>query len=413
MTTPLPRPRRKNPVLRTRQPTQPPGAASREALALTAIAAEGKFQLQTCKDCQSVQYPPRQLCGQCLSTRLSWQQQPSHGELLGETTLHHSNDLFFRERLPWRLGLVKLTCGPRVVVHLTEDCPRAGRVHLALKLDRSGHAVMLAMPPNPTPLLEDDRQMRETTCHPKHRRVLITDGMTPVGLALVPLLLEAGARMVFLGRSTPWKRMPDFEQLAAHELVTAYDLDVTDSESVRQLAAGIGEKVEILINTSYHIRDGGVLARKDINTPRTEMDVNYFGLLRLAREFGPVLHARGADGLYGASAWVNVLSIYARVAHPQFATYSASQAAALSLSQGLRADLRSGGVRVINLFPGPIEDDWHQRFPPPKISPQQLARRIVQALAEGVEDVYPDATSQEIARRLAINPKEVEHQLML
>ena len=39
-------------------------------------------------------------------------QQRGEGELLGSTTLHHSNDLFFRERLPWRLGLVQLDAGP-------------------------------------------------------------------------------------------------------------------------------------------------------------------------------------------------------------------------------------------------------------------------------------------------------------
>ena len=45
------------------------------------------------------------------SNRLKWREQSGEGELLSQTTLHHSNDLFFRERLPWRLGLVRLDAG--------------------------------------------------------------------------------------------------------------------------------------------------------------------------------------------------------------------------------------------------------------------------------------------------------------
>ncbi len=51
--------------------------------------------------------------------------QDGAGELLADTVLHHSNDLFFRERLPWRLGLVRLDVGPTVVAHLHGDVPPA------------------------------------------------------------------------------------------------------------------------------------------------------------------------------------------------------------------------------------------------------------------------------------------------
>ena len=51
MTTPLPRPKRKDPVKRTRLPALPPAPRSREALGLTAMAAEGRFALQRCEDC--------------------------------------------------------------------------------------------------------------------------------------------------------------------------------------------------------------------------------------------------------------------------------------------------------------------------------------------------------------------------
>src|SRR5204863_7561024 len=91
----LERPKRKNPVLRTRLPTLPPAARSRIALGLTAAAAMGRFELQQCKDCGTVQYPPREACQKCLSVKLAWKNLPDGGELLARTTLQHSNDLFF------------------------------------------------------------------------------------------------------------------------------------------------------------------------------------------------------------------------------------------------------------------------------------------------------------------------------
>ena len=330
------------------------------------------------------------------------------------TTLHHSNDVYFRERLPWRLGLVGLDCGPTIVAHVMEDCRIGDRVRMSVRLDRSGRAVMLAMPPGEeSPSLNDDLELRETTCHPRHRRVLVTNGKTPAGQALVRAVATAGAREIYVGNPEPWQASRALAALAEIPEVSIFPLDVTDSQSVHELAGRIAPKVEILVNNGYHLRPGGIQGRRDINNPRAEMDVNYFGLLRLAREFGPVLRDRGADGPFGACAWVNVLSIWALVNNPAFATWSASLAAARSLSQCLRTDLLEGGVKVVNVYPGPLEDEWQQLLPPPKLTPEVLANAVVKALVDGVEDVYPGAVAQEIHARLSENPKEVERELSL
>ena len=121
MSPPFMKPPRKNPVLRTRQLNLPPAARGRVALGLTAAAAQGRFELQVCAECARVQYPPREACGHCLSPHLVWRPQSGEGTLQAGTTLHHSNDLYFRERLPWRLGMVHLDAGPSVMVHLHTD----------------------------------------------------------------------------------------------------------------------------------------------------------------------------------------------------------------------------------------------------------------------------------------------------
>jgi NAD(P)-dependent dehydrogenase (short-subunit alcohol dehydrogenase family) len=144
---------------------------------------------------------------------------------------------------------------------------------------------------------------------------------------------------------------------------------------------------------------------------KAEMDINYFGLLRLAQEFGPALKGRSADGATNATAWVNLLSIYALSNFPPHGTFSASKAAAHSLAQCLRAEMRPAGIRVINLFPGPIDDEWNQQMPPPKLAPATLASAIVKALRDGVEDIYPGDVAEEWLERWRDNPKVLEREL--
>ena len=406
------RPKRKNPVLRTRLPTLPPAARSRIALGLTAAAALGRFELQQCRDCGTVQYPPREACHNCLSVNLLWKEQPPAGELLAQTVLHHSNDLFFRERLPWRLGLVKLECGPTVVAHLHGAIEKPpAKVRVRAMLDRAGQAVIVALPNKESSDMADDRQLREFTCDPKQRKVLVTDGKTRVGQEIVQSLAKAGAELIWVGYAEPWKKFAGFDELQKLPQVTLVPLDVTDSKNVRELAAEIAGKVDILVNNAEYHRSFGIANRQGVDTARAEMDVNYFGLLRLAQEFGPAMRSRGADGQASAVAWVNLLSIYALANFPPHGTFSASKAAAHSLAQCLRAEMRPAGVRVVNVFPGPIDDEWNQLLPPPKIAPAALAKAIVGALRDGIEDVYPGDVAQEWLARWRDNPKALEREL--
>jgi len=385
---------------------------SRIALGMTAAAAEGRFELQQCARCGAVQYPPREACHRCLSDKLPWREQPDGGELISQTLLLHSHDLFFRERVPWRLGMVRLDSGPTVVVHLHGDVgPPPQRVRIGARLDRAGMAVLVGFPEKDVPNMADDRQLREMTCDPRFRKVLVTDGKTAVGQALVRSLAQAGADLIWVGCAEPWKPAPGYERLQDLPQVALVPLDLTDARSVQVLAAEIGAKVDILVNNAEVHRTNGIATRYGTEVARMEMDVNYLGLLRLAQDFGPVMRARGADGQSSAVAWVNLLSIFALTNFPTHGTYSASKAAAYSLSQCLRAEMRVAGVRVINAFPGPIDDDWNQLLPPPKLAPDALARAVVAALRDGVEDIYPGDVAQEWVARLRESPKALEREL--
>ena len=412
MTEPLRRPKRKNPILRTRAPVVPPWTRSRVALGLTAAAARGSFELQRCGECGRFQYPPREMCGGCLSVALAWTPADGRGELIAETTLNHSHDLFFRERLPWRLGLVKLACGPTLVTHLHGDiadppCP----VRVNARLDRAGRGILIAFPDQEVPNMADDKQLREMTCDPKFRKVLITDGKSAVGQAMVRAIAEAGASLIWVGYAEPWKQPPGFVDLQAIPEVTLIPLDLTDARAVREAGGSLGSRVDILINTAEAHRTHGVGSRRGTDVARLEMDINYFGLLRLAQEFGPAMQFRGADGQNSAVAWVNILSVFALSNFPAHGTYSASKAAAHSLTQCMRAEFKAHALRVINVFPGPIDDEWNQLIPPPKLAPERLAREVVAALRDGVEDVYPGDVAKEWFTRYREDPKVLEREL--
>jgi short-subunit dehydrogenase len=112
-----------------------------------------------------------------------------------------------------------------------------------------------------------------------------------------------------------------------------------------------------------------------------------------------------------AVAWVNLLSIHAYAATPDFGCFSASQAAALALSQSMRGEFRASGLRVINVFTGPTEDDWHREIPPPKVSAQALAKAVVQGLNDGVEDVFCGEVARDLIARHRDNAKVLEREM--
>lgn len=357
----------------------PPVARSRVSLGLTAAAAIGRFELQTCLACGAVQYPPREACHRCLSVRLAWRQQPDTGELLARTILFHSNEPYFRQRLPLSIGLVRLDCGPSGVAHLQGgSLMNPGRpVKLALRLDRAGCAVLVAFP---------REEVIDVVEDVKSRKILVTDAGSEIGMAVVHALAAAGAGTIWAGSAD---RTLSFPNLAN---VVPLSLNLADDSSVAAAAASIGTEVDILINTAARRIDAASGA-SILESARLDMELYYFGLMRLASEFGPRMRARNTGDALPVVAWVNLLSIQALTGSP-------SQAAAHSFSQSLRAEMLSSGIRVLNVFAGPMEQ-----------GPDSLADEIVNAIRSGVEDVYPGDVAQHVFNQWRDNPKALEREL--
>src|SRR5260221_11999894 len=195
-----------------------------------------------------------------------------------------------------------------VVVHLHHLIkPSPGKVTVRAMHDRADRTGRVAAPEKEKPNMADDRQLREFTCDPKFRKIFVTDGKTNLGQALVRSFVNAGADLIWVGHSEPWKKFAGFDELQKVSQVTLLPLDLTDSKNVREVAAEIGGKVDIVVNNAECHRAFGIGNRLGAETARAEMDVNYFRLLRLAQELAPAIRPAGADGLARAVAWVTGL----------------------------------------------------------------------------------------------------------
>jgi ATP-dependent exoDNAse (exonuclease V) alpha subunit len=66
--------------------------------------------------------------------------------------------------------------------------------------------------------------------------------------------------------------------------------------------------------------------------------------------------------------------------------------------------MRAGGVKVMNVYTGPIDDEWHQPLPPPKVAPAALAKAIVAGLTDGLEEVFAGDVARDLAERWRRDP---------
>jgi NAD(P)-dependent dehydrogenase (short-subunit alcohol dehydrogenase family) len=210
------------------------------------------------------------------------------------------------------------------------------------------------------------------------KTVLITGANRGVGEALVREALNRGAKRVFAGTRGA---LPN-----TNPRVTALTLDVTKASQI-QRAVGQVTDLDVLINNAgIGVSDD----LTDLDVIQKHLDVNLLGLLRITQAFSPLLtRSKGAI--------VNILSVTSVAPFPVIPGYSISKAAALSLTQSLRALLKRQGVSVYAVLPGTIDTDMSRGFDIPKVSPESAAEGIFDGVEEGEEDIFPDPTSRTLA----------------
>ena len=214
----------------------------------------------------------------------------------------------------------------------------------------------------------------------ENRTALVTGSNRGLGRALVEGLLARGAKRVYAATRKPGAPWND-------PRVVEVILDIIDPASVAA-AAKVAHDVEILVNNAGVFSAGPVLQSTEAQL-RGDMEVNYFGLVNAIRGFLPVLErSQGA-------AIVNVLSVVSLANWSTFGGYSATKAAAWSLTQSLRNELRSKGIELFASFPGMIDTDMVSAYEGyPKASTKEVSDGILGAVQNDVRDVGPDSSSQ-------------------
>ena len=227
--------------------------------------------------------------------------------------------------------------------------------------------------------------------------ILVTGANGGIGRALVKTFLAAGAKKIYAcARNTDSLR-----PLLQDDRVCAVELDVCNPASVANAAASCGD-VTILVNNAG-TGGGGLLGSQE--NARREMEVNYFGTHAMCTAFAPIL------GKNGGGCIVNTISVIGLVNMPSIGTYCASKAALHSLTQGLRGVLAAQKTNVVGVYPGPVDTRMADGVAMPKASPESVAEEILAGLQAGLDEIYPDEFAQNIQKRLAACPKDVERQL--
>ncbi|HZG18451.1 MAG TPA: SDR family oxidoreductase [Herbaspirillum sp.] len=216
--------------------------------------------------------------------------------------------------------------------------------------------------------------------------VLVTGANRGLGLEFAKQALERGARRVYAGA----------RDIASVKLagVEPIELDVTKSEQVKAAVERIGD-LSVLINNAGIARVGGLLHAGAQEQLQDHLNTNLFGMLNLSQAFAPVLARQGGGAL------VNVLSVISMVNSPMLAAYGVSKAAAWSLTNGLRQELREQGTQVMGVHAGFIDTDLTRGFDAPKSRPEDVVRQTLDALEAGALEVFVDEVSRQVHQALS------------
>ena len=219
--------------------------------------------------------------------------------------------------------------------------------------------------------------------------VLVTGANRGIGLAFAREALARGARRVYAAA-----REPSSITLAGVQPVR---LDVTDAAQVTALAQACSD-VSVLINNAGVAEFGGFLADADLASSRRQLETNFFGPMRMAQAFAPVLGANGGGAL------VNVLSIASWINRPLLGTYGATKSAAWALTNGLRHELRAQGTQVLGMHMGFVDTDLTRGIEMAKSTPQDVVRYTLDALEAGAEEALADEMTRKVKQGLSAHP---------
>lgn len=217
----------------------------------------------------------------------------------------------------------------------------------------------------------------------KGSTVVVTGGQRGLGKAIVDELLRQGAAKVYATARSP--------KVGQDPRVVAVELDVTEADSVAALAR-VATDADIVVNNAG-VLGATKLLESGIEEVKAVFETNYFGALRVAKAFAPILAENGGGALVDISSalsWVG-----------GFGGYGDSKAAIWSLSNSLRIELEKQGTLVTSVHLGYTETDMTSEFDVPKNDPRDVARQIVEGIGRGDAEVLADDLTRHVKAALS------------
>ena len=178
---------------------------------------------------------------------------------------------------------------------------------------------------------------------------LITGASSGIGEALAHRFARAGFDLVLVARSADRLKVLAATLVKDHGVrARVAPVDLSQPDAARRLAASMKRArvaVDVLVNNAGVLEHGSFTGMKP-GRHRELIDLNVTGLTEMLAHFVPPMVARGHGRV------LNVASIAAFQPVPMLATYAATKAYVLSLTESLAEELKGSGVTVTSLCPG-------------------------------------------------------------
>ena len=222
----------------------------------------------------------------------------------------------------------------------------------------------------------------------KDKVALVTGAGRGIGRSIVEVLLAHGAKKVYLAVRN-LDSVKDLIQKYGSRVSPAF-VDVSQPEAIIELAAQ-AKDVNIVVNNAGILEIADTLSENVEEAFEKELNVNVYGLIRMAKAFVPVIEKNGPAAFVQLNSVASIKNFFG------FTTYCASKAAAYTFTQGLKEAVADKDIHVLSVHPGPIATDMADKAGLGEMSDSvdTVSEGIVSALRAGQFHLFPDATAKE------------------
>jgi len=188
-------------------------------------------------------------------------------------------------------------------------------------------------------------------------KVFITGASSGIGLALAEEYVKRGAVLGLVARRAD--SLAAFAARHPQSSILIYPADVRDADALadaaRRFIAENGPADIIIANAG--MSRGALTGHGDLDTFRTVMDVNYFGMVATFEPFVASMTAARRGTLVGIASVAGVRGL------PGGGAYSASKSAVAKYLEALRVEMRPLGVAVVTIAPGYVRSEMTAHNP--------------------------------------------------